>query len=192
LRQAIFFDRDGTLVVEVGYLNHPSLVAPYRVTPEALRKAREAGFLLICVTNQSGVARGYVTECELDTIHRRMEELLERSGVSLDAIYYCPHHPWGVVEQFRRTCDCRKPAPGMGLEAARRFDIDLNKSFMIGDKDTDLLFGAALGAESCLVRTGMGAAEEKRLGPASLADYGVFDDVLEAVDWIVGQKDNFR
>jgi D-glycero-D-manno-heptose 1,7-bisphosphate phosphatase len=187
LDRAVFFDRDGTLLVEIGYLAHPSLVVPYSRTLEALRLAREADFRLVAVTNQSGVARGYLTEGDLEGIHDRMQEVFRAGGAQLDAVYYCPHHPEGTVAGYARTCDCRKPSPGMGTMAARSLGIDLKKSFMIGDKETDLLFGRAIGAISCLVRTGFGSVEEQRLGEGRLRPYHVFDDVLGAVDWIVRQ-----
>jgi D-glycero-D-manno-heptose 1,7-bisphosphate phosphatase len=182
--KAVFFDRDGTLLVEVGYLNHASLVAPYEFTGEALKAAKNSGFLLIAVTNQSGIARGYISESDLAGIHRRMQDMLGKAGVPLDAVYYCPHHPLGTVVEYRKKCDCRKPATALGLQAARRFDIDLGRSYMIGDKETDILFGKNLGVTPCLVRTGYGAYEERSVAASDTGSVHVFDNVLEAVDWI--------
>jgi D-glycero-D-manno-heptose 1,7-bisphosphate phosphatase len=183
VNRAIFLDRDGTLLVEIGYLNHPSLVAPYHFTLEALRQARSAGFLLIAVTNQSGIARGYLTEPGLSQIHDRMQGVFADHGVELDAVYYCPHHPEGTVSEYTMECSCRKPGPDLGLRAARRFGISLDQSYVIGDKETDLLFGDALGATSCLVRTGFGKSEEPGIA-AEDRRYEVFDNVLGAVSWI--------
>ncbi len=185
-RKAVFFDRDGTLLVEMGYINHPSLVAPYKFTVEALRIARESGFLLIAVTNQSGVARGYISERDLGDIHRRMQDILGVAGVPLDAVYYCPHHKDGTVAAFRRECNCRKPGTGMGLEAAERFGIDLVRSYMVGDKETDVLFGRNLGVTACLVRTGYGSHEERAMKARPPGDFHVFENVLAAVEWIAG------
>lgn len=185
-RKAIFFDRDGTLLVEVGYLNHPSLVVPYRFTGEALKLARKSGFMLIAVTNQSGVARGYISESDLGDIHRRMRDILGEVGAPLDAVYYCPHHSDGKVAAYRRKCDCRKPAPGMGFEAARRFGIDLGGSYMVGDKETDVLFGINLGVTPCLVRTGYGSFEERAMKASPPGNFHVFEDVLGAVEWMTG------
>jgi D-glycero-D-manno-heptose 1,7-bisphosphate phosphatase len=184
----VFFDRDGTLLVEVGYLNHASLVVPYRFTVEALRIARESGFLLIVVTNQSGIARGYITEEDLGEIHRKMRDTFEAAGVTLDAVYYCPHHAQGKVAAYRQRCGCRKPAPGMGLEAAGRFGIDLAGSYMVGDKETDVVFGRNLGVTPCLVRTGYGRCEETSLTATSPDDLHVFDNVLAAAEWIAGRE----
>jgi D-glycero-D-manno-heptose 1,7-bisphosphate phosphatase len=183
-RKAIFFDRDGTLLVELGYMNHPSLARPYHVTAQALRAARDRGFLLIAVTNQSGVARGYIAEAEVTAIHERMQHLLGRVGAALDAVYYCPHHPQGRVDAYRRVCECRKPATALGLEAAERFHIDLAGSFMVGDKQTDMLFGSNLGVTPCLVRTGYGSYEERAMKAGHADGARVFDHVLAAVDWI--------
>jgi D,D-heptose 1,7-bisphosphate phosphatase len=185
LNKAIFFDRDGTLLVETGYLAHPSRVAPYHFAVDALRKARDHGYLLIAVTNQSTIARGYLSEAELSVIHRRMQDMFGQA--QLDAIYYCPHHPDGTVGVYRKKCNCRKPGVELGEQAARRFDIDLKRSFLIGDKETDLLFGRRLGMATCLVRTGLGASEEERLGSEGLKDSMVFDNVLDAVGWITGE-----
>jgi len=185
-RKAVFFDRDGTLLVEVGYLNHPSLVAPYKFTLKALRKAKESGFLLIGVTNQSGIARGYIKESDLRDIHCRMQDILGDAGVPLDAIYYCPHHPNGRVAAYREKCNCRKPAAGMGFEAAERFGIDLGGSYMVGDKETDVLFGINLGVTPCLVRTGYGSYEERGMKESPPGNFHVFEDVLGAVEWMAG------
>jgi D-glycero-D-manno-heptose 1,7-bisphosphate phosphatase len=183
--KAIFFDRDGTLLVEMGYIVHPSVVVPYRVAARALKEAKLRGFVLIAVTNQSGVARGFLRESDLAAIHERMQGLLGRSGAALDAIYYCPHHVRARFPAYRRACDCRKPGTALGMAAAKRFDIDLAKSFVIGDKLTDLQFGTNLGVTPCLVRTGYGSYEEQ-VAKAEFGDSArVFDHVLGAVDWIV-------
>jgi D-glycero-D-manno-heptose 1,7-bisphosphate phosphatase len=187
-RKAIFLDRDGTLLVEVGYLNHPSQVMPYHFTVEALRLARKAGYLLILVTNQSGIARGYLSEAELETIHDKMQALLEEGGAGLDAVFYCPHHKNGSVNEYAVKCSCRKPGIELGLRAARRFNIDLEASFMIGDKKTDLEFGRALGVTPCLVRTGFGTFEEKSLGPAGFEGARIFDNLLDSVRYITTRR----
>jgi D-glycero-D-manno-heptose 1,7-bisphosphate phosphatase len=114
-----------------------------------------------------------------------MQRVLGEDGVALDAVYYCPHHPEGRVAAYRRKCDCRKPGTALGLQAAERFDIDLAASFMIGDKETDVLFGRNLGMSSCLVRTGFGSYEEHALQLRHRERFRVFDHVLGAVGWIV-------
>jgi len=187
-RKALFLDRDGTLLVEVGYLNHPSQVMPYHFAIQALKLARQAGYLLILITNQSGIARGYLSEVELNEIHGRMQSLLGEGSAGLDAIYYCPHHKEGTVDEYSGECACRKPGTLFGQEAAERFGIDLEASFMIGDKETDLEFGRALGVAPCLVRTGFGSFEESSLGSAGLEGARIFDNLLDAVRWIIEQR----
>jgi D-glycero-D-manno-heptose 1,7-bisphosphate phosphatase len=114
-----------------------------------------------------------------------MQALLSSSGTPLDAIYYCPHHPKGTIMQYRQRCACRKPEPGMGIRAAEEFNIDLGRSFVIGDKQSDLLFGGNLGASACLVRTGFGAYEETTMDANMQSRFGVSDNVLDAVKWVV-------
>jgi D-glycero-D-manno-heptose 1,7-bisphosphate phosphatase len=188
LRKAIFFDRDGTLLVETGYLSHPSLVRPYHFTAEALRLAKEAGFFLVVVTNQSGIARGLLKEDELEAIHERMNRLLAEDGAGVDAIYYCPHHPMSTLPDYCARCECRKPDTGMGEKAISQYGIDPARSYVVGDKVTDFLFGRNLGATPCLVRTGYGDTESQRLTQLGLEKAGVFDNVLEAVEYIIDKE----
>lgn len=188
MKRAIFFDRDGTLLVETGYLSHPSLVKPYHFTAEALKLAKEAGFLLVVVTNQSGIARGHMRETDLEAIHGRMTSLLADEGAAVDAIYYCPHHPMGTVPEYCSRCDCRKPGTAMGQRAAKQYGIDLTRSYVVGDKVIDFLFGRNLGAESYLVRTGYGDTEGRRLVQLGLEKAYIFDNVLEATKHIVEKE----
>jgi len=186
--KAIFFDRDGTLLVETGYLSHVSMVRPYHFAAEALKLTADAGFLNIVVTNQSGIARGYIHEADLDGIHERMRSLLAREGASLDAVFYCPHHVKGAVPEYSVSCDCRKPGTGLGLRAIKQFGIDPALSYAVGDKVSDFLFGRNLGATPCLVRTGYGDAESARLVQLGLEKADIFDNVLEAAKWIVARE----
>lgn len=125
-----------------------------------MRRLREAGFLVFMVTNQSGVARGYFTEADVRRVNRRVGDLLRHDGARLDGVFYCPHHPEGKVVRYRKTCDCRKPAPGMVRQAARRFDIDLKRSFVLGDHlgDMKLAERAGLGG-AVFLTTGHGKRE---------------------------------
>jgi D-glycero-D-manno-heptose 1,7-bisphosphate phosphatase len=150
---AVFFDRDGTLINDPGYLNHPDQVLLLEGAAEALRELHGLGYKTVVVSNQSGVARGIVTEEMLDKIHERLRELLAAKGATLDKIYYCPDHPDGVVEQYRKDSDWRKPKPGMLLAAAQEMDIDLAKSWMIGDADRDMEAGRSAGCRTILVST---------------------------------------
>ena len=187
MKPAIFFDRDGTLLVEMGYLAHPSLVRPYALTAEALRLARAAGFLLVMVTNQSGVARGWLSERDLGAVHDKMQTMLGSEDAGLDAIYYCPHHPEGTVGAYRQACLCRKPGVALGERAIRELAIDPARSLVIGDKMSDIRFGLALGLKACLVRTGFGAREEQAAREPHLSGVHVAGDVLEAVKWAIAE-----
>ncbi|MFZ1948140.1 MAG: HAD family hydrolase [bacterium] len=183
MNKAILFDRDGTLLVECGYLTHPTQVALYAHSLEAVRLARQAGFITVVVTNQSGVARGWLSEGDLEAIHQRMRALLAQGGAGLDGVYYCPHHPQATVLKYRKSCSCRKPGTGLGRLAAESLGLDLARSFVVGDKVSDVAFGKALGARPCLVRTGFGACEEARLESAGLGRVPVADNVADAVRW---------
>lgn len=180
MQRAVFLDRDGTINAEKEYLYQ---IADFEFVPgavEAVRLLNQAGFIVIVVTNQSGVARGYYTEEDVENLHRHVAVELEKSGARIDAWLYCPHHPDGRGS-YALPCNCRKPLPGMLKEAARRFDIDLETSVMIGDKLVDVMAGRAAGCQTILVRTGYGAEQECEL-PDSTA---VFDNLLEAVKSLV-------
>src|SRR4029453_15414906 len=123
----------------------------------ALRRLRDAGYALVLVTNQAGVARGYFDEGFVQEAHRPLAVLLAADGVVLDGYYYCPHHPEGTVAAYRRTCRCRKPGPGMGEQAASGLCLDVARSFVVGDKWLDVELAANAGARGILVRTGYGA-----------------------------------
>lgn len=150
-RRAVFLDRDGTLIERYDYLVDEKQVVLLPRTVQALRMLQQRGFLLVVVTNQSAVARGLLTEKQLHVIHRRLEALLNEQGVTLEGVYYCPYHPEGSVEQYRRESDLRKPGPGMLLQAARELDIDLSRSWMVGDDHRDILAGKAAGCRTILI-----------------------------------------
>jgi D-glycero-D-manno-heptose 1,7-bisphosphate phosphatase len=156
LRPAVFLDRDGTINVEKNYLIDPTEFDFIPGVPEALKKLQDAGYLLVVVTNQSGVARGYFSEAQVSKLHEYMLDLLSEAGVALAGIYICPHHPTAGVGDYRLDCNCRKGKPGMLHRAARDLNIDLQKSFMVGDKTADIQAGQAAGCKTILVCTGHG------------------------------------
>ncbi len=186
MQRAVFLDRDGTINEEVGYVNH---VSRFRMLPgsaQAVRRLNDAGFKVILISNQSGVARGYFPESLVRDVHGLMQEELARAGARLDAVYYCPHHPEGRIDEFRRACDCRKPKPGMLVRAAADWDLDLAASFVVGDKYLDVQTARAAGARGVLVLTGYGRGElqfQKHLWPC-LPDH-VAENVLDAAGWII-------
>jgi len=149
--KAIFLDRDDTLIHDPGYINDPDQVKLIEGVPDCLGGFRKLGYKLIVVTNQSAVARGIVTEKVLGQIHERLEELLSAQGVQLDRIYYCPYHPDGVIEKYRKQSDQRKPNPGMLLAAAQDLDIDPEHSWCIGNSPSDVEAGVKAGCKTILV-----------------------------------------
>ncbi|MBC7963697.1 MAG: D-glycero-beta-D-manno-heptose 1,7-bisphosphate 7-phosphatase [Steroidobacteraceae bacterium] len=177
MKRAVFLDRDGTINVEKEYLYRIADFEFISRAADAVRLLNEAGFLVVVVTNQSGVARGYYTEEDVENLHRHIDRELEKTGARVDVWLYCPHHPDGRGS-YGLPCNCRKPLPGMLKEAAQRFDIDLKTSIMIGDKLADVSAGQAAGCRTILVRTGYGADQECHLPEAT----AVFDNLLEAVE----------
>ena len=149
--KAIFLDRDGTLIEDPGYLSHPEQVNLLDGAAEALVELRAMGYKLIIVSNQSAVARGILTEQDLDEIHDRLRQLLTEKGAYLDQIYYCPYHPDGVVPKYRKESDWRKPNPGMLLAAADQMNIDLSQSWSIGDSSRDVEAGLRAGCKTILI-----------------------------------------
>jgi D-glycero-D-manno-heptose 1,7-bisphosphate phosphatase len=162
---AVFLDRDGTLIHDPGYLNHPDQVQLIDGVAEALAEFHRLGYKTVVASNQSGVARGIVTVEMLERIHDRLRELLAAQGASLDGIYYCPDHPDGVVPQYRKDSDWRKPRPGMLLAAAREMDLDLSQSWMIGDRDRDIQAGRSAGCRTILI----GSAQTENSKPDYVA-----------------------
>lgn len=188
MRAAVFLDRDGTLIDELGFLARPEDLHLYPWAGPAVRRLNEAGFAVVVVTNQSGIARGLFGERELSAIHARLAAELARHGAHLDDVLHCPHHPREGTPPLRSTCACRKPAPGLVLEAARRHELDLSRSYLIGDSLRDLECGARAGLHgTLLVRTGKGADELARW-PASTPPPRVADDLLAAVEALLAQE----
>lgn len=138
MRPAAFLDRDGVLNVDHGYTFKPGDLELMPTASAAVRMLNDAGYYVFVVSNQSGVARGFYTEAAVKVFNSHLQELLELDGGHIDAFYYCPHHPDGVIKELAIQCRCRKPAPGMLEQAARFRPIDLSRSFLIGDKDDDM------------------------------------------------------
>ena len=186
-RAAVFLDRDGTLIEEVGYLDRVDRVALYPWSTDAVRALNRAGFRVVVVSNQSGVARGFFTESVVEEVHRHIEARLAAGGAHVDAYYYCPHHPDGKVSAYARRCDCRKPARGLVDRAERELGIEPARSFVVGDRWLDVALARAVGARGVLVRTGYGATEEPRPLEGLDAD-AVTHNLIEAVSWILQRR----
>ncbi len=181
-RPAIFLDRDGTLIEEVGHLGDPDGVVVLPGVPGALRRLAGAGYTLVVVSNQAGVARGLFSEEDIRAVNARTDQLLAADGgPQIDGWYWCPHHP-----DFTGPCDCRKPEPGMLKRAAEELDLDLERSWMVGDHPIDAGAARAAGARPIVVRTGHGllpgAAHD--LGPDVLRA----DDLAAAADLILSRQ----
>ena len=180
LRPAVFLDRDGTIIEEVGYLQDPSKVKLIPGAAEAVRRLNERGVAVVVVTNQAGVGRGYFAESAVAQVHAELARRLAGGGggARWDAIYYCPHHP-------DDGCDCRKPGPGMFRRAAAEHGLDLAQSFVVGDKASDVRAGALLGCRTVLVLTGYGVEEAERARAAGLTPDHVAADLGGATDWVL-------
>lgn len=178
-QKAVFLDRDGVINKYVGFLRNIDDFELLDGVSKAIRKINESGYLAIVVTNQPVIARGEVSFAELTEIHNKMETLLGEDGAYLDAIYFCPHHPDkgfdGEIPELKFDCDCRKPKPGMLIKAAKEFNIDLTKSWMVGDSDSDIMAGKNAGCSTVLI----GESAENMCA----------SNLLEAVDYIIGRKD---
>jgi D,D-heptose 1,7-bisphosphate phosphatase len=188
MNRAIFLDKDGTLVQNVPYNVNPSLIALSWQAGPGLQVFRQLGYKLIVVSNQSGVARGLFTESALDGVNRRLGELLAQYGVTLDGFYYCPHSPEGVVGRYAVSCTCRKPMPGMLLRAAREHDIDLARSWMIGDILHDIEAGQRAGCKTVLIDNGNETEWEMS---ALRQPHLVAPDLLEAAA-VIAASDELR
>lgn len=154
LRRAVFLDKDGTLIEDVPYNADPERIRLSDRAGEALAALSEAGFELVVVSNQSGVARGYFSEEALADVAARLDQLLAQFDVRLSGFYYCPHHPEGAIAGYRTTCRCRKPAPGLLTRAAQELGLDLGASWLVGDILDDVEAGARAGCATVLLNNG--------------------------------------
>jgi D-glycero-D-manno-heptose 1,7-bisphosphate phosphatase len=181
--RAVFLDRDGTVVVERGYITVPDDVALVDGAAAGIRAFREQGWKVLVVSNQASVAKGLITEDELAQINLRMMALLAGEGATVDGVYCCPHHPEGTVPEYAVECGCRKPRPGLLEQAAREHGLDLSRCVMVGDSRRDVEAGAAAGAATVLVLTGHGAGAAA--GPHG-ADH-VARDLVETAAWLASR-----
>lgn len=185
LSAAIFVDRDGTLNEDIGYVSTADELVLYPWAAEAVRLINKSGFLTIVITNQSGIARGMYTEQTLEAIHSSMIEQLARKGARIDGVYYCPHHPEIGAGRYHTACECRKPQTGMLDRAARDHHIDLTRSFVIGDKASDIKLAENAGARAALVLTGYGQQTLAHPDRWPCAPEIVAENLLEAVKRIL-------
>jgi D-glycero-D-manno-heptose 1,7-bisphosphate phosphatase len=187
MRPAVFLDRDGTMIHDVGYLSRREDVTWYPWTIDAIRLLNRAGFEVLVVTNQGGVGLGYYTEDFVRELHDDLNAEVTRAGGAIAGWFYCPHHPRARIDALRRDCECRKPRPGMIHKALQTHDIDLSRSYVIGDKAIDLGLARAAGAQGILVRTGYGQAEAGRHDGAVPDAVFVAETLMDATAWILEQ-----
>lgn len=189
LRPAVFLDRDGTINEQMGYINHISRFQLLPGVAAAIKQLNEANIPVVVVTNQSGLARGYFPEDLLVAVHEKMTQLLAEQGAHVDSIYICPHHPEAQKEQYRLDCNCRKPKTGLFLQAAAEMGLDLSRSFVIGDRWSDLKSAVACHATPVLVLTGYGRGDAQYIGPGQEVQPSfVGVDLAAAVQWILAQN----
>ena len=180
-RKAVFLDKDGTLIPDVPYNVNPDLITIDDATISGLQLLKTQRFLLILITNQSGIARGYFEETALEAVWRKVQALLRLHGLAIDAFYFCPHHPEATVEKYKVECDCRKPLPGLILKAAAEWNVDLKRSWMIGDILNDVEAGHRAGCPSILIDNG--GETEWLQSPLRVPDYTCVN-LLEAARFI--------
>ncbi len=179
---AVFLDRDGTIIFDKNYLSSPEQVKVYSYAAGSINKLREAGFKIIVVTNQSGIARGMFTEKDLVKVHKRFISLLKEQGAKIDGLYYCPH--------LGDECMCRKPKTGMVLRAAKEHNIDLKKSYTVGDSVRDYLLGYNMGGKGILVLTGHGKKQQRKIKDEKIKPLAVCKTLKLAAGIIINDAEN--
>ncbi len=187
----VFIDRDGTLNEERDFICRAEDFELIPGAAEAVRKLNNRGIPTCVISNQSGVARGYLTEGDLLLIHAKLRAELEKENAWVDRIYYCPHHPTEGIPPYNVECDCRKPGPGMMRRGERELNIDLARSFVVGDKTTDVQAGKAVGATTVLVLTGYGRSSLAEIKKERIAADHISPSIVEAVEYIIGRIDGY-
>ena len=188
-KPAVFIDRDGTINEQLGYINHLSRFVIFPGVPEAVRLLNKNNFLAIIISNQSGVAQGYYPIDMVYETHDLLKTSLEEKGAKIDGIFFCPHHPRGVVPEYTCACRCRKPETGLVDQALKSFDIDMSRSYVVGDRYIEIELAHQLNLKGIMVETGYGLGEMDYILPdkPSRPDH-IAQDLLHAVEWILGEE----
>ena len=190
LKKAVFLDRDGVIIVDTNLITRADQIKVIKGIPEAMTRLKLAGFLLIIISNQPVVARGLISEDEVKVLNNKIENIILKSGEpQFDGFYFCPHHPNANLENYRILCDCRKPSPGLLLKATSEKGIDIKKSFMVGDRITDIIAGKKAGCTTIQVLSGMHSSEPIQTSDAidlSIKPDLICADLSEAASWILG------
>lgn len=192
MKPCVFLDRDGTINEEIGYLHDPDKLVLIPGSAQAIKRLNDLGWIVVCITNQSGVARGYYPVEAVAKVHNRLEELLAAENAYIDKIYFCPHHPTEGRLPYLKDCRCRKPGLEMLEKAVDELDIDLSISYLVGDSLIDIQTAKNAGIKAVLVLTGYGRMELENLTNTEneekrRPDY-ICKDLFTAVDWIIGQQ----
>lgn len=190
-RPVIFLDRDGTINEEVNYLHRPEDLKILPGAAEAISRFNQAGCLVIVITNQAGIGRGYYTQQDMEKLNEYMNQVLAEQNAHIDGFYFCPHHPEHGIGEYKKDCDCRKPGIGMFRQAEQDFSIEKAHSYMIGDKLIDTQAGHNYGVSSILVGTGYGKElfETQCQGRRRTTDYEYYaENLMEAADWIFKEE----
>ena len=185
VHKAVFLDRDGTINVEKDYVHKIEEFEFIGGAKDAVRRLNEAEFKVVVLTNQSGIARGYYSREDVEILHRFIQQELTKEKAHIDAFFYCPHLPEGAMAEYAVECECRKPKPGMVLDAQNALGIRLEESYIIGDSLSDMLLATTVPLKPILVRTGHGKETEARLTGEGLSLHGIADDLAGAVDIII-------
>ena len=189
MKPAVFLDRDGTINVDVGYLCHPDQFTFLPSALEALQLLRDSDLPLIIITNQAGVARGLIPPESLPVIQKAFLRMLRTNGINIAGYYSCPHHPEGVLPEYRCECECRKPAPGLVQQAARELDIDVQNSYVVGDKASDVQLAHNAGATGILVLTGEGRKYQQTYPPEYTPPHAICRNLYDAAEWIIAREE---
>jgi len=189
MRRAVFLDRDGTMIHDPGHMRRLDDLRWFPWTIDALRLLNRAGFIVIVVTNQGGIGLQLYDESFVHAVHTRMTEVAAAGGARIDGWYFCPHHPNATIPMLRVDCDCRKPRPKLVLQAADEFSIDVSRSFVVGDKVSDVRLAGNVGATGVMVRTGHGEEELAKAGGSIAGAALVAADLIAATSWILAHAD---
>jgi len=187
-KHVIFIDRDGTVNHDVDYCDSPDKLELIDRSAEAIRLVNDSSFFAVLITNQSGVGRGYFSESVVHDVNNRLLSMLEEKGSCIDKTYYCPHHPEAKVEEYRQVCECRKPNPGMLLQGAKELGVELEGSYMIGDRYSDVATGHNAGICSVMVMTGYGESERSASNTWKKQPDYIAKDLYDAVVWILSSR----
>lgn len=178
---AVFLDRDGTINLDKGYFYQPEEFEFEEGSIQAIALLNQAGYKVFVISNQAGIALGHFNEAQVDELHRWVTVELSKYGAQIDGFYYCPHHARLGIGQYKTVCECRKPAPGLILRAAKEWRIDLSRSYMVGDHNSDIEAGLAAGVKPIFVRTGHGSHEEALVAPDILRAANLLEAVRKFI-----------